>query len=410
MASASSTQALIDAYNKGGGKPLTTAQIGSAIGTPTVPNNTMPAPAQAPMPASIPKSGTDDEILKAILDFKTSLNSSNEAVTKAQAESDAFDASRRTSFRNIEGQPIAMPFVTGQQSAWEKTYGDQGIALQNKLANLQAKRTADISGASTNLDLLMKEREYENSQKQYADSQNKPIEVDGQLVQRQSDGTYKSVFGVPKSTTTNQPASVQEYEYAKANGYTGSFNDYQNADANRKKSIAAAGVGPAGLTPQQVTAFNGIVAKYNSSPLIAASDRTPVLENAINAVKADPGNAALQLNLAYAYIQALDTYQSAVREGELGLVNSIDSKVGQFAGSIQQITNGQIVRPEVAKQIADAADGILKTIKSAAASKAQSYASQANTVGLGDAWNTYISGSSPSYGGGGGGGNNPLGI
>jgi hypothetical protein len=44
---------------------------------------------------------------------------------------------------------------------------------------------------------------------------------------------------------------IGEYNFAVANGYQGTFTDYQNEDANRKKSIAAAG-NSFGLTPNQV--------------------------------------------------------------------------------------------------------------------------------------------------------------
>jgi len=154
---------------------------------------------------------------------------------------------------------------------------------------------------------------------------------------------------------------------------------------------------PAGMTAGQVSAFNGIVGKYNASPLIAASDRTVVLKNSIDQAREKPSDGATQLNLVYSYIQALDTYQSAVREGELGLVNSIDSKVGKVENWKEQILNGQIVRPEVTKQIADAAENLVNTIDEGAARKAKSFESQANTVGLGAQWKQYTGGFEQSY-------------
>lgn len=154
----------------------------------------------------------------------------------------------------------------------------------------------------------------------------------------------------------------------------------------------------AGLTDyQRVQTFNGIVNQYNKSPLIAASDRTPVLRDAIESVRNNPSNGALQLNLSYAYIQALDTYQSAVREGELSNLNSIDSKVGEIQGYAQKISNGQIVRPEVAKKIADAAEQVINTIYSAADSKAKSFGAQAEVAGVGTEWKQYIGQFQPSY-------------
>jgi hypothetical protein len=150
-------------------------------------------------------------------------------------------------------------------------------------------------------------------------------------------------------------------------------------------------------TERDRAAFNQIVSKYNASPLIAAADRTIVLKNTVDAVKGDPGNAALQLNLAYGYIQALDTYQSAVREGELSNVNSIDSKIGQLQNYIQQMTNGQTVRPEVAQQIAGAAETLINYINEGAKQKEQVFESQARVNGIEEAWNNFREGFSTNY-------------
>lgn len=151
------------------------------------------------------------------------------------------------------------------------------------------------------------------------------------------------------------------------------------------------------LTSTQASMLNNIITRYEKSPLIQAVDRTPVLSQAINSIYNDPGDAAKQLNLSYAYIQALDTYQSAVREGELANLNTIDSKIGNLKNSITQIQNGQIVRPETAKQIADAANELVTTIKSAAKNKSESFRSNASVFGLGDQWDAYISGFTPEY-------------
>jgi hypothetical protein len=150
-------------------------------------------------------------------------------------------------------------------------------------------------------------------------------------------------------------------------------------------------------TEKDRAAFNQIVGKYNSSPLIKASDRTIVLKNTIDQALSDPSNGSKQLSLVYSYIQALDTYQSAVREGELSLVNSIDSKVGGLQNYVQQIQNGQVVRPEVIMQIADAAEGLRQTISEGASQKEQVFASQARVNGIEDAWNSFRSGFSTNY-------------
>lgn len=50
-------------------------------------------------------------------------------------------------------------------------------------------------------------------------------------------GGYTKIASVASNEPTG-PASVQEYEYAKRNGYIGSFTQYQNEDANRKARAA----------------------------------------------------------------------------------------------------------------------------------------------------------------------------
>jgi surface antigen len=150
-------------------------------------------------------------------------------------------------------------------------------------------------------------------------------------------------------------------------------------------------------TEKDRAAFNQIVGKYNASPLIQASDRTIVLKNTVNAVRQDPSNASKQLSLAYGFIQALDSYQSAVREGELSLINSIDSKVGQLQNYVQQIQNGQTVRPEVAKQIADVADNLVNYISEGAAKKEELFRSQARVNGIEQAWDSFRGGFVTNY-------------
>lgn len=151
------------------------------------------------------------------------------------------------------------------------------------------------------------------------------------------------------------------------------------------------------LSGQKQTVFNRLIDLYNKSPLILAADRTTVLENSIKDIRKDPKAKFNQMNLTYSYIQALDTYQSAVREGELGLVNSIDSKIGKIKNYVQQIENGQIVRPSVALEMATAAESIINTIKNAAKAKKSSFRSQAVVNGLEKEWDRYESGFTPSY-------------
>lgn len=277
------------------------------------------------------------------------------------------NAGYRQGLNDIMAKPIGMDFQTGQAAALTRDASLKLQALADVAKYYEAQRTNNLSGIEQRINTQSGIDKMVQDYQQGLATQNKPFTV----------GEGSSIY----------------------NPLTGQI-EFTNPKTQ------ATGIN--GLTTQQATLFNNVVNKYNASPLITASRRTAVLKDTIDQIKKDPGNAAQQLNLVYAYVQALDTYQSAVREGELGLVNSIDSKIGQFKNSIEKINNGQIVRPEVALQIADAATNIVNTINSAAKSQEEVYKSQANTLGLGDAWSQFTGNFTPSYQQGGSTGENVV--
>jgi hypothetical protein len=60
--------------------------------------------------------------------------------------------------------------------------------------------------------------------------------------------TIATQTGLVSPVAKNLPASAQEYEYAKSQGYTGTYQQYQNEDANRKAKAAG---GSTSITPTQ---------------------------------------------------------------------------------------------------------------------------------------------------------------
>lgn len=82
-------------------------------------------------------------------------------------------------------------------------------------------------------------------------------------VKKTGDATAtKAAADLAKEKNQSLPPSAQEYEYAKANGYTGSYTQYQTEDANRKalalKAPSSKGTivsGSATFTPDVLTNF-----------------------------------------------------------------------------------------------------------------------------------------------------------
>lgn len=213
------------------------------------------------------------------------------------------------------------------------------------------------------------------------------------------------------TSPTGQPAAVLEFEYAKKNGYTGTFSDYQNEDANRKRSIAAAGV--AGLGTKQYNALNQITTRFQADPVINQSVKGQTAAAIADQVIADPNSATSQLKSLYILVKNLDP-DSAVREGELALANQTQSYLQVWGNTLARINEGRVISPDAAKKLATATKELMSAWNATAKRREKQYRSQANTLSIGSEFDSYIQGSELGYntvgGGGSGGGSNPLGI
>ena len=66
----------------------------------------------------------------------------------------------------------------------------------------------------------------------------------GETIGEWKNGQFNPIYTAPKEE--KPPASYQEYQYAVKEGYKGSFNDYQNMDANRKRPVTKIDLGVGG--------------------------------------------------------------------------------------------------------------------------------------------------------------------
>lgn len=171
-----------------------------------------------------------------------------------------------------------------------------------------------------------------------------------------------------------------------------SFNEYQTIDANRKAKVAAAGASIAAgtdMTNKQQTVFNQIVNQRNKSPLIMANDRAVILKDLTNAVEQDPSNAALQVSFIYGMIQALDTYQSAVREGEINLVQGTQGLGEKLGNVVSQVEKGNPLNPSKIKEYVAVAKTLTNSISSASDKKSNVFKAQAISNGIGKQWDEF---------------------
>lgn len=188
---------------------------------------------------------------------------------------------------------------------------------------------------------------------------------------------------------------VAEYNFYKkdamARGLTPvSFDEYQTKDANRKVSIAQAGIAGTSLDTKQQTVFNSIVTKYNASPAIQALDRANQLKNILLDAEKNPANAGSQLNLLYAYIKGLDT-DSAVREGELDLVKGISNYFSKYEMSFNKLAKNQAVPLSVITDMIAGGKKLVSSIEETANRKKKVFEAQAKVNGtqVYEAWKDF---------------------
>lgn len=271
---------------------------------------------------------------------------------------------------------------------------DQIISAQNAqtkvLDDVQAKQTAALKELNEHNAQVAKDKAAAEQKKQEDISKYKleayknGAGTDSAVSQAlEAANSIEEIAAVAGDYLQSASGIIGEYNLAKRQGYSGSFRDYQNEDANRKVRIAAASqaaIEGTDLNTKDRAVFNSIVDKNNASPAIKALDTIQTLKNSVAAVKANPQASADQLWLMYSFIKGLDP-NSAVREGEITLANNLNSFGDKVELFKDKIMNREILTRKASLDIADTAEKIVKSIEDTAATKRKSLLAQARQNG-----------------------------
>jgi hypothetical protein len=173
----------------------------------------------------------------------------------------------------------------------------------------------------------------------FAPKEVKPLVVGGSLVT--PDG--KEIYRAPKEHAT--PSAIQEYEYAKGQGFDGTFADYEM----RKRSAGAPRM-PA-INLYDPTALAQAAVKFQGDVRNAFKDEHAVATSyrAMQGAVKDP-SAQGDTALLYSFFKTLDP-QSTVREGEIDMVKQSRSIPDKFKGYAQKLANGQTLMPHEREDI-----------------------------------------------------------
>jgi|GEM_PF-4574645 len=230
-----------------------------------------------------PSSSKYNEQLNALQDKINTLNDSfanylkpsqdeNDTVTQLdniQARMRALNASKELGLVDAANRPIAMNFITGEQANIERrgnanlnALAAEAEPLTTRLARLQTERQKNADLAKYQLENL--KSEYGNLQSQF-----KPMELNGNLVRLNPEtGQYETIFrapskdaegftlgegqmrfdaqgkliasGAPKTAAEQLTNDIKEYNFARSQGYQGSFTDYKNSQAGSGSGLPAA--------------------------------------------------------------------------------------------------------------------------------------------------------------------------
>lgn len=138
--------------------------------------------------------------------------------------------------------------ATGNQNALQKALD---AIDKTKAAKVAAAKTVSDNLAKANQDLADKKMQQTTDSAiaaLYTAGTKDPATIVKNLSAQGITVTAKDVGDAIKAlypdTSKDLPASAQEYEYAKKNGYTGTYTQYQNEDANRKAAALGGGAKP----------------------------------------------------------------------------------------------------------------------------------------------------------------------
>ncbi|MEK7180024.1 MAG: hypothetical protein AAB706_00955, partial [Patescibacteria group bacterium] len=196
----------------------------------TTPSSNLPAQASALQTSTLPAQGglptppvfAQDSNNQFLQSYLQSLSPTS-AETELQGQQGALESQLRNLNQgqgvmnaNLEDQPIALPFITGQQAAVEKRYalqrGDvtnQQLTIQRKLALEQAKRQSAIDVSKTSLDYATGQQGRTDTltQQQYQ-NQTEAQKYQNMLAQQQYENQLAQQKNTPTTASQNVPQTT----------------------------------------------------------------------------------------------------------------------------------------------------------------------------------------------------------
>lgn len=191
--------------------------------------------------------------------------------------------------------------------------------------------------------------------KQYDVANPKPVAVapNYSLVDTRNPQAGPIYTAPPAPKEPTKPQSAQEYEYAKANGYTGTYAQYQTEDANRRRPVVNVSTQPAAgdfdLTgdaflatiPKEWRNTVRKIANYEEDPTKSVGMRSGMRDKVVQWVnQVNPGYKADEFAVRGPTRKAFTT---GVQGQQINAINTAIGHIDQLTGLADKLQNGGFV-------------------------------------------------------------------
>jgi hypothetical protein len=343
---------------------------------PVVADNT-PKPITAPV--SLPARNSVIDTLRGKI---TTLSSPGAEEQALQDELAKFKGESAQSIAAKEGQGrgISVGLIRGQQEKEQTQSNLQQQTLLDRIAAYSAQRQAQLTAAQNEYTML-------NAEQERQDKLTAPITAGNNILKfNPTTGQYDSVYTAP-ATAQDQPATVQEYEYAKNGGYTGSFLDYQ-------KAVKAANTAPSTDWAGSGTSSSGRTkdSKYltDAGKLQDDFSQNPVVKNFATAQEGlqfasnfdvNTNNPSSDQALIFSFMKVLDP-TSVVREGEYATAQQNSGVLAGLGVKLENVINGKVLNRDQREKLISAMQSKYQSDSQAYQGVVDQYTQRANSYGI----------------------------
>lgn len=173
----------------------------------------------------------------------------------------------------------------------------------------------------------------------------------------------------------DQPSAVREYEFARTQGFGGSFQDWVMSQKRAGAPSVAVNMADPTAVARAALSFQKDYRDATKAPFARATAYNSMVEASRNP------SAKGDLTMVYSFVKALDP-ESVVREGEIDLVNANRNIPDRVKGYAQRLATGQSLLPNERQDLLEQARNLSFTDYSRSRNDIKAFRDNAARLGL----------------------------